>query len=113
MIIARPGERVVLRAPVSTRHGRGALCVTDRAVACEVHGRGIYLNFVPRAQIRAVRQMGRSPSGSRLSLEWDEGGSACRFEFRSRDPAPLLSELAPQPPSSSSQSRRAPGASME
>ena len=100
MIVLRPGERLAVRAPVFSRHGPGALWVTDRAVACEIDGRGIFLNFVPRDQLRPLERLGRSPRGTRLRLSWEEEGAVCRFEFRAPDPGPLLSELA-QPDRSS------------
>ena len=93
MIFLRPGERLALKARVLSRHGRGELYVTDRAVACEIDGRGLFLNFVPRGLVLPLERMGRSPSGTRLRLSWEEGGAVHRFEFRAADPGPLLSEL--------------------
>jgi len=95
MIVLRPGERLALKARVLSRHGRGSLCVTDRAVACEIDGRGLFLNFVPRGSVLKLERLGRSPSGTRLRLSWEEGGAAHSFEFRAADPGPLLSELGP------------------
>ena len=95
MIVLHPGERLAVRTRILSRYGRGVLWVTDRAVACEIDGRGILLNFVPRDTVTSLAKLGRSPYGERLMLSWDEEGSACRFEFRTPDSAPLLSELQP------------------
>lgn len=100
MIVLRAGERLAARVPVMSRYGRGVLCVTDGAVACEIDGRGILLNFVPRRNVTSLEKLGRSPYGERLALSWDEEGSACRFEFRTPDSAPLFSELQPDNTSS-------------
>ena len=104
MIVLRAGERAVVRARVLSPHGPGTLWITDRAVACEIDGRGLFLNFVPRASVASLERLGRSPYGTRLRLSWEEEGGACRFEFRARDPAPLLSELGPTPQPDSSSS---------
>ena len=99
MIVLRVGERLVVRIRILSRYGRGMLCITDRAVACEIDGRGILLNFVPRKNITSLEKLGRSSYGERFVLSWDEEGSVCRFEFRTPDSA-SLSELQPDNTSS-------------
>lgn len=100
-ILLRAGERMRASSPIRSRFGPGMFCVTDRAAACEIDGRGLYLDFVPRGSITALRELGRSRSGSRLRLEWREKETH-GFEFRASDPSCLLAELARHAPSSSS-----------
>lgn len=80
------GERLLLDVPASSRFGAGRLYITDQAVAYEVDGMGLYLNFVPRGIIRSIRPVGGPLLGARrFVMEWTEGGARHAFEFRTRE----------------------------
>ncbi len=77
------GERVLLRIPASSEFGAGTLCVTNMAVAYEVHRRGIYLDFVPLSALKKTVSLG-GVFEERCRMHWEEDGSEHTFEFRTK-----------------------------
>jgi len=88
------GEKRLLDVPAISALGDGILCVTSHAVAYEVHGRGLYLNFIPKSTIIGIRISKSGLFGTRrCSLAWMEGKTRHQFEFRTRQHVMLGSIL--------------------
>ena len=47
-------EKVLLQTEASCVYGAGSLCITSHAIAYEVHGKGLYLNFIPHDSLIRV-----------------------------------------------------------
>lgn len=65
-------EKCLLELPASSAFGDGTLYVTDHAVAYEVFGRGIYLNFVPLDMLSGLYVLRSGMFGTKCRLEWRE-----------------------------------------
>ena len=79
------GEQKVLEADAASPHGNGTLCITNKAIAFEVHGKGIYLNFIPHSTVIGFYQTGLTLFGAKkFRIVWMEGDTRHHFDFRIR-----------------------------
>ena len=79
------GEQKVLEADAASPHGNGTLCITNKAIAFEVHGKGIYLNFIPHSTVVGFDQMNMMLFGAKkFRIVWMEKDTKHHFDFRTR-----------------------------
>ncbi len=86
-------ERKLLEIQANSNQGNGVLCITNMAVAYEVDGRGIYLNFIPRKVIKKFAPVGSVLFGTqKFRITWLED-TECFFEFRTKQYKQLLGAM--------------------
>ena len=80
-------EHLLFETKASSMHGTGSLYVTSHAIAYEVDGKGLYLNFVPNSLFQLVNISKSGMLGTRkFKLIWiEKDGTKHFFEFRTRD----------------------------
>lgn len=88
------GEKSILQVGANSALGRGIFYVTDLAIAYEVDGRGLYLNFIPHKMISRVEISKRGFCGARkLRIFWIEDETEHSFELRTRQYRQLYDTL--------------------
>ena len=91
----KTGEKEILRIEASSFLGDGALYITSEAIAYEVYGKGIYLNFIPLKSIKKFNAVTSSLFGARkFRMVWLEDNTEHHFEFRTKKHTQLQNILS-------------------
>ena len=83
-ILLHKGEHITLKISADSKYGKGTLYITNKAVAYEVEGKGIYLNFVPFDIIQRfyISGKGIGHRTKKYKMIWVEKDSEYSIEFK-------------------------------